>query len=106
MSDRSVAAVLDTAYTDGNVARVVAAREETRETLLAAGIRVLPSATNFLFVQADPVDAAPVQRALREEGILVRHFSSEKLRPWLRVSMGTEEEMRTVAQALIRLIKK
>ena len=102
----ATAAILDTGYTDRCTARVIAAREETRQTLLAAGITVLPSATNFLFVKADPADAGPVQRALREEGILVRHFSAEKLRPWLRVSMGTEEEMRRVAGALVRLIRK
>ncbi len=102
----AAAAVLDVDYTAGTTARIIQAREETRQTLQAAGIPVLPSATNFLFVRADPVDAAPVQRALREEGILVRHFSSEKLRPWLRVSMGTPEEMRRVAAALVRLINR
>ena len=46
------------------------------------------------------------QQALREEGILVRHFSSDRLKPWLRVTVGTAEDMEKVTEALIRLIKK
>ena len=101
------AAVLDTAYVDGCTARVVAARESCRERLTAEGIDVLPSATNFLFVRADETDASAVQQALREEGILVRHFaSSDRLRPWLRVTVGTESDMEIVTDKLIQYIRR
>ncbi len=96
------AAVLDTAYTAESTRRVVAARDKCRAALLAAGIDVLPSATNFLFVRADAEDAAPVQQALRAEGILVRHFTAPRLRPWLRVTVGSEADMERVTQAIIR----
>ena len=66
---------------------------------------MLPSATNFLFVRADEADASPVQQALRAEGILVRHFSAPRLKPWLRVTVGTAEDMDRVTDALIRLIR-
>ncbi|MBR3494009.1 MAG: histidinol-phosphate transaminase [Clostridia bacterium] len=99
------AAILDTEYTARRTAQIIDARDRTRQALTEAGIEVLPSATNFLLVRGDETDAAPVQRALREEGILVRHFASERLRPWLRVTIGTAEEMETVTRALIRIIK-
>ena len=99
------AAILDEDYTAACVARVVAAREECRRRLTEAGITVLPSATNFLFVRADEADASPVQQALRAEGILVRHFSAPRLKPWLRVTVGTAEDMDRVTDALIRLIR-
>lgn len=99
------ASILDEAYTAQTVAKVIAARDRCRERLTAAGIDVLPSATNFLFVRADAADAAPVQQALREEGILVRHFTAPRLKPWLRVTVGTTEDMEIVTEALIRLIK-
>ena len=85
---------------------VVQARDRCRARLMAEGIDVLPSQTNFLFVRADESDAAPVQQALRAEGILVRHFSVPLLKPWLRVTIGTTEDMETVTEALIRCIKK
>ena len=100
------AAILDVDYTSEAVRRVIAAREECRRRLTEAGIIVLPSATNFLFIRADERDAAPVQQALRAEGILVRHFSGPRLSPWLRVTVGTAEDMRTVTDALLRLIPR
>lgn len=101
----ATASILDTEYTLEKTRLVIQAREETYARLTQAGITVLPSATNFLFVKADDTDAAPVQQALRNEGILVRHFGSGRLRPWLRVTIGTTEDMRTVTDALLRLIK-
>lgn len=102
----ATAAILDEEHTADAVAKVVAARDACYRQLKEAGVEVLPSATNFLFVKADENDAAPVQRLLREEGILVRHFSSDRLKPWLRVTVGTAEDMEKVTEALIRLIKK
>jgi len=99
------ASILDEAYTAQCVEKVCAARDRARERLLAAGIEVLPSATNFLFVRADEADAGPVQHALREKGILVRHFSAPLLKPWLRVTVGTAEDMDVVTEALMGLIK-
>lgn len=100
------ASILDTEYTAMTVRLVVEARDACRQALLDAGIEVLPSSTNFLFVKGDAVDAKPVQLALRSEGILVRHFSAPELAPWLRVTVGTTDDMKLVTKALIRNIKK
>ena len=96
------AAILDTAYTAETVRKVCEARDRCRAFLIGAGIPCLKSATNFLFVKADPVDAAPVQQALRAEGVLVRHFGAERLKAWLRVTVGTKEDMRIVTEKLLK----
>ena len=95
------AAILDTAYTAETVRLVCEARDRCWARLLAAGIPCLESATNFLFVKADPVDAAPVQQRLREEGVLVRHFKAERLKAWLRVTVGTTADMEIVTEKLL-----
>ncbi len=100
----ATASMLDVDYTAKTVALVVAARDRAFARLQESGIEVLKSATNFLFVKAGE-DAAPVQQALREEGILVRHFGSPRLKSWLRVTIGTTEDMEKVTDALIRQIK-
>ena len=100
----ATASMLDVDYTAKTVALVVAARDRAFARLKESGIEVLKSATNFLFVKAGE-DAAPVQQALREEGILVRHFGSQRLKSWLRVTIGTTEDMEKVTDALIRHIK-
>ena len=101
----ATASVLDEDYAAACVAKVVAARDRAYARLRAAGITVLESATNFLFVRAAQEDAAPVQQALRARGILVRHFSAPRLKSWLRVTVGTAEDMERVTDALIELIR-
>jgi histidinol-phosphate aminotransferase len=100
------AADLDTAYTEETVRLVCQARDDCYAALMAAGIPVLKSATNFLFVKADPIDAAPVQQALRAEGVLVRHFGAERLKAWLRVTVGTVDDMKIVTEKLLRMCRK
>ena len=99
------AAILDTDYTERTVRLVCEARDRCRAFLIAAGIPCLKSATNFLFVKADPVDAAPVQQKLREEGVLVRHFKANRLKAWLRVTVGTTEDMEIVTEKLLAYCK-
>lgn len=98
-------AELDTAYTARIVATISHDRDICRQALADAGIPVLKSRTNFLFVKASENDAAPIQQLLRDDGILVRHFSTPHLRSYLRVTIGTTEDMRIVTERLISRIK-
>ena len=72
--------------------RIAAVRDATAASLKAMRCTVLLSLTNFLFVRP-PVPADAVFDALRERGVLVRHWKQPRVRDWLRVSVGTEEEM-------------
>jgi histidinol-phosphate aminotransferase len=94
------AAVLDAAYYDEINCRIRATRERTAEALRGLGFVVLPSAANFLFIKAPdigvvgaPFDGAALFAALRERGILARHFNHERISRYLRVSIGTDEDM-------------
>lgn len=98
-------AELDTAYTARIVATISRDRDICRQALADAGIPVLKSRTNFLFVKASENDAAPIQQLLRDDGILVRHFSTPHLQSYLRVTIGTTEDMRIVTERLISRIK-
>ncbi|MCL2805584.1 MAG: histidinol-phosphate transaminase [Treponema sp.] len=87
------AAVKDTAYYKEINSRVIATRERTTQTLLSLGFTVLPSSANFIFVKPPKIKAADFFALLRERGILVRHFNKEKISDFLRISIGTDEEM-------------
>jgi len=108
------AAVSDAAYYDEINRRVIATRERVTKTLRKEGFTVLPSAANFIFVKA-PVRASPektepcisgadLMAALRERGILVRHFNKNRIADYLRVSMGTDEEMDAFLEACTAII--
>ncbi len=85
--------------------RVIAeTRDRTRDALTAAGFEVTPSKANFLFARFPGIPGEEIYRKLRERGILVRHFSKERIRDYNRISVGTEEQMETLVQALRSVI--
>ena len=94
----AVAAVSDTAYYDEISRRVIATRERTAETLRGLRFTVLPSSANFLFVKPPNISGAEFFAALREKGILVRHFNKDRIADYLRISIGTDEEMDTLLE--------
>lgn len=97
-----VAALVEIAWMQQNVARIVATRARLSEGLTALGYDVLPSAANFVLARRAGEDQGPVQLALRERGILVRHFATDRLRDALRISVGTDEETDQLLAALGR----
>ena len=61
---------------------------------------MLPSQTNFVLVSHPEQDAAQLFAGLRERGILVRHFNTEALRDYLRITIGTDDEMDSLMEAV------
>lgn len=94
----AIAAIEDTAYYNEVTCKIVADREETRRALEKLGLTVLPSSANFLFVQC--ADAADVFTKLREQGILVRYFPGGRTKDFLRVTIGTNEQMQAFIAAM------
>ncbi|AEF86043.1 histidinol-phosphate transaminase [Treponema primitia ZAS-2] len=89
----AAAAIRDSDYYEGITAKVIATRERVVATLIAQGFTVIPSEANFLFIQAPGKPGPEFLVALRERGILVRHFNKPRIADYLRVSIGTDEEM-------------
>ncbi|WP_280562657.1 MULTISPECIES: histidinol-phosphate transaminase [unclassified Chromohalobacter] len=98
--EAGIAALRDPAYFDACRERVIATREWTQRCLETLGFEVLPSQTNFLFVRHDAYQGRMLFDALRERGILVRHFNKEALSDFLRISIGTDDEMTSLVEAL------
>lgn len=72
--------------------RIVADRERTAGQMRKTGFRVLPSATNFLFASHPNISGERLASELRSDGILVRHFAQNRIRDWIRISIGTSDE--------------
>lgn len=100
------AAIDDRAYYDQTTAQIIAARDYAYQALTQGGFDVIPSATNFLFVKADKKDATIVQGKLREQGIIVRHFTAPEVAPYLRVTIGTMENMQKTVSALMAVCQR
>jgi len=102
----AAAAVEDKQYYKEINKRIIATRQRTAQSLQDTGFTVLPSKANFLFVKPPKISAAELFAVLREKGILVRHFNKERVKDYLRISIGTDEEMDTVIAFCKEIIEK
>jgi len=101
----AAAAVSDAAYYEEINRRIIATRERTAKSLSELGFTVLPSSANFLFVKPPNINGAEFFAALRNRGILVRHFNKDRISDFLRVSIGTDTDMDKVLEAAQDILK-
>ncbi len=100
------AAIEDEAYFEQSRRAVMDARQTLAGELRALGFEVLPSEANFVFARHPARDAAAIQRALREQAILVRHFKSPRIEQFLRITVGTPEECARLCRALAQILSE
>lgn len=65
---------------------------------------MLPSAANFVFARHPGHDAAALAAALRERGIIVRHFRQPRIEQFLRITVGTDEQTGLLLAALADIL--
>ncbi len=94
------AAIQDTAYFEETTQKIISTREWTAERLSELGFINLPSKTNFLFSRHRFLEAAELMGYLRSKKILVRYFSKPGIDNYLRISIGTQEEMQLFIDTL------
>ena len=99
----AAAAFEDRAYFEQTCAAVIDSREQVTAGLQALGFEVLPSAANFIFARHPQRDAAGIAAALREQGVIVRHFKQERIAQFLRISIGSPEQNQALLDALATL---
>jgi histidinol-phosphate aminotransferase len=66
---------------------------------------VLDSKANFLFAKSDRLLGEEIYIRLKDRGILVRHFKKERIKDFVRITVGTREEMESLILALKEIIK-
>ncbi|MDD6189089.1 MAG: histidinol-phosphate transaminase [Clostridiales bacterium] len=96
------AAIADAEYFGSCCERVIATRERSMAALRELGFHCLPSAANFIFAAPTKIGAEELVKKLREHGVLVRYFKKPRIDGFLRISVGSDEEM----DALIAAVKE
>lgn len=84
-------------------AEIIETRELTAGALKELGYTVIPSRTNFLFAKSPKIGGAALYAALRNNGILVRHFAKPRTADYVRVTIGTKEQMKTFISVIDKL---
>lgn len=97
-----VESIKDDEYFKKTVAKVIATREKFIQDIKPLGFTCLPSSANFVFATHERVSAADIFSAARKNNIYVRFFNLPRIDNYLRISIGTDEEM----NAFIDFLKK
>lgn len=90
-----IASINDDQYYRQTIENICATRDRTTATLKQLGFRVLPSQANFVFASPENTanTAEEIFNALNEKNILIRYWNKPALKDWLRITIGTDEEM-------------
>lgn len=95
-----IAAIGDREYFDRCRSEIVQTRGETVREISALGFETLPSSTNFIFTRLPGFSGAALYEKLRARGILVRRWDKPRIEDYLRITVGTPQDMRALTQAL------
>ena len=97
-----IASIKDEPYYRQTTDKICATRARTVSTLNELGYRVLPSEANFIFASPgyDNQSAAEIFESLNKNNILTRYWDKPVLCDWLRITIGTDEQMDRFFKAL------
>ncbi len=84
--------------------KVITTREWTKSKLKELAFYVVPSMTNFIMAQHRDYPAKDLYLKLKDYGILIRYFDSPRINNFVRISVGTDEDMRALIDALTKIL--
>ena len=84
--------------------KIINTRERVKKELSALGFVFPDSSSNFIFASHKSIPASELFEALKQEGIYVRHFNKPRIDNYLRITIGTDEQMDELLTFLKRYI--
>ncbi len=102
--EAGVEAVKDRGYFEDKIARIITTREKSEQELTALGFTCLLSSANFLFTTHKSIPAKEIFEALRANNIYVRYFNLPRIDNYLRITIGTQDEMDKLIENLKKFI--
>ena len=85
-------ALEDEAYTKENCQTIIQNRDDLTEELRNLGFSVLPSKANFVFAKSDRIGGEELYLKLKERGVLIRHFTIDRIKDYNRITVGTKDQ--------------
>ena len=101
-----IGTLADPDYTRENCQRIIKSRAYASRELAALGFELTPSVTNFIFARHPRIPGDTVYSALRERGILVRHFTAPRIREYNRITVGSQSEMEALVAAMRSILEE
>ncbi|MGM8212525.1 histidinol-phosphate transaminase [Virgibacillus sp. W0430] len=98
------AAMKDTAYFQETTRKIITTRSWVSKKMGQYGFDVLPSQTNFIFASHSNVAAETIYNQLKENDVLIRYFNKKPIDNYLRITIGTDEEMNMFFEKLYPIL--
>ena len=101
-----VGTLMDEEYTKDNCAKIIKTRHWTNEKLNELGFVTTDSKTNFIFAKHTKANGKKIYETLKEKGVLVRHFETDKLKDYNRITVGSDEQMQIFIDKLTETLEE
>ena len=101
----ATAAIKDWDYYNNCINQIIDNRETTKTELVKMGFKVLDSKSNFIFASHPEYSAKALYEELKNRGILVRYFSKERIKDFVRITVGSKEQMQSVVDEIKNILK-
>lgn len=100
-----VSAIESAKYYEDNCKKIIDTREYTKNELKSLGFQVLDSKANFIFAKHPDLDGEYIYKSLKDRGILVRHFTKERIKDFNRITIGSTDEMEEFINTIKLIVK-
>jgi len=100
----AVQAIKDEKHFEETRRKIINTRERISKELVQIGFEVIDSGANFIFISHETMHARDIFKRLRDGGILVRYFNEARIDNYLRVSIGTDEDMDSFLKAIREIV--
>ena len=101
----AIAAFEDRSYFQKACQKIIESREYLSVALAQLGFEVLPSGANFVFARYPEIPGEKIFRQLREQGILVRRWNNDRIKDFLRITIGQQDECEQLIQVLKAILR-
>ena len=101
-----VAALEENSYYTENAKTIMENRRWTTEKLEGMGFTVLPSKANFVFAKSERISGEELYQQLKKRGVLVRHFTKERIAAYNRITIGTRAQMEVLINTIEEILEK
>ena len=97
--------VLDTEYFDNCISSIMGTRGYTVKELEKRGFTIPDSKANFIFAKHNTLSGEEYFNELRKRNIIVRYFSKERIKDYVRITIGSQEQMTALINATDEILK-
>ena len=101
-----VGALMDKEYFEENCKKIIENRSFTERELASLGFEFTNSSANFVFAKNPAINGEKLYLALKEKGVLVRHFTAPRICEYNRITIGSREEMQILVDKIQEIVEE